>query len=281
MTLLAEVLKPALKELSPGTAVRRLLPAFPRQAVGPFIFLDHMGEPAPAPGAPAGGINVGPHPHIGLSTVTYLYSGALMHHDSLGSAQLIRPGDVNFMTAGRGIVHSERPAPAGTAGTAASKPLHGIQFWCALPQQLEDSIAPAFQHVPAALLPEAAMPGATVRLLIGAGADTFGLFSDASPVQAHQPETLYASVEFTDPRAELCIRPKDAEEVAVYAIDDGGLLVTGPGGREEPIKQFHLAVVKSGSEVKVRQPKSAAAAGVRSRGIVLGGSKLDGHRNMW
>src|SRR5512146_1221600 len=120
------LLRPHLRDLG-GLVVRRLLPAHPTRAVGPFVFFDHMG---PARFAPGQGIDVRPHPHIGLATVTYLFCGAMEHRDSLGNVQVIRPGDVNWMTAGRGIVHSER-SPA--AERAAGHGLHGIQTWVALP----------------------------------------------------------------------------------------------------------------------------------------------------
>src|SRR4030095_5373882 len=130
-------------------SVRRLLPASGRRTVGPFIFFDHMG---PASFAPGRGVDVRPHPHIGLATVTYLFEGVLMHRDSLGSAQLIRPGDVNWMVAGRGIVHSERTPPALRDAPGGAR-LHGIQTWVALPRAVEE-MEPSFTHHPAATLPE-------------------------------------------------------------------------------------------------------------------------------
>ncbi|HEV7822290.1 MAG TPA: pirin family protein, partial [Burkholderiales bacterium] len=124
------VLKPHTKDLG-DLAVRRLLPAFPTRMIGPFIFFDHMG---PADFAPGRGIDVRPHPHIGLATVTYLFEGNILHRDSLGSVQLISPGDVNWMTAGSGIVHSERTSPEDRTRTQR---LHGIQSWIALPKAHE------------------------------------------------------------------------------------------------------------------------------------------------
>ncbi|MCS7101973.1 MAG: pirin family protein, partial [Burkholderiaceae bacterium] len=129
-----------------GLPVARLLPQATRRAVGPFVFVDHIG---PAVLAPGQAMDVRPHPHIGLATVTYLFEGALMHRDSLGCVQRIEPGDVNWMTAGRGIVHSER-TPADVRGRPA--PLHGVQTWVALPREAED-IEPSFVHFHAAALP--------------------------------------------------------------------------------------------------------------------------------
>src|SRR5437868_1317062 len=130
-----------------GFTVRRLLPSAARRMVGPFIFVDHMG---PVQMAPGGGVDVRPHPHINLATVTFLFEGEILHRDSLGSEQAIRPGAINWMTAGSGIVHSERsPAVERKAGAR----LHGLQLWVALPRALEE-VAPSFQHHPAANLPE-------------------------------------------------------------------------------------------------------------------------------
>jgi redox-sensitive bicupin YhaK (pirin superfamily) len=156
MTILLE---PHVKDLG-GFSVRRLLPAKALRTIGPFIFFDHMG---PADFAPGNGIDVRPHPHIGLSTVTYLFEGALMHRDSLGSVQRIEPGDVNWMTAGRGIVHSER---SDTLDRANGHRLHGIQTWVALPRAAEGT-DPSFVHVPRARLPLIDAPGVQLRLIVG------------------------------------------------------------------------------------------------------------------
>jgi len=141
-----------------GFGVRRVLPAPGLQTVGPFIFFDHMG---PATFAPGEGVDVRPHPHIGLATVTYLFEGAFMHRDSLGTEQLIRPGDVNWMVAGRGIVHSERTPPEAREAPGGAR-VHGIQTWIALPRAHEE-IAPSFEHHPAATLPEIRAGGASLR----------------------------------------------------------------------------------------------------------------------
>ena len=165
-------MKPHTKDLG-DFAVRRLLPAFPTQMIGPFIFFDHMG---PADFAPGSGIDVRPHPHIGLATVTYLFDGNILHRDSLGSVQQISPGDVNWMTAGHGIVHSERtPAEDRTRGQR----LHGIQTWIALPKAHEKT-EPSFTHLPKASLPLIVRPGVkcgcsqAVRSAARADTDFFG-----------------------------------------------------------------------------------------------------------
>ena len=139
--------------------VRRILPAAKRRMVGPFVFLDHMG---PAVFPPGHGIAVRPHPHIGLATITYLFDGEIVHRDSLGIRQLIQPGAVNLMTAGRGIVHSERARE----DVAVTSRLHGIQSWIALPLELEET-EPTFLHYPASSLPELQIDGGTVRVIIG------------------------------------------------------------------------------------------------------------------
>src|SRR5436305_1495497 len=153
------ILRPHLRDLG-GFAVRRVLPAVSHQTVGPFIFFDHFGPVDMAPGA---GVDVRPHPHIGLATVTYLFDGALMHRDSLGSVQRITPGDVNWMTAGRGIVHSERSAPE---DRATGMRMHGRQPWVAPPRDLEEA-DPTCTHVARATSPRVRAAGAHVLGLAG------------------------------------------------------------------------------------------------------------------
>ena len=176
------MLKSHEKDLG-GFSVRRLLPAANCRAVGPFIFFDHMG---PAIFAPGQGVDVRPHPHIGLATVTYLFEGALLHRDSLGTVQEIRPGDVNWMTAGRGIAHSERTPPALRASGYA---INGLQFWVALPREHEQC-EPAFQHCPAESLPRVEGKGYSLLLIAGTA---FGL---QSPVNALSP-LFYADLTLT------------------------------------------------------------------------------------
>src|SRR5689334_22256105 len=194
------IIEPRQRDLG-GFYVRRLLPFAKRRNVGPFVFFDHIG-PAELP--PGRGLDVRPHPHIGLATVTYLFEGALMHRDSLGYAQVIRPGDVNWMTAGRGIVHSERTPPP---ERAAGHRLHGIQTWIALPLALEET-DPGFFHHQAATLPRLRRDGAELTIVAGTA------FGATSPVVVPSP-TLYVATEFED-GAMLRIPPEHAER-AVYA----------------------------------------------------------------
>ncbi|MBW8310596.1 MAG: pirin family protein, partial [Rhizobium sp.] len=221
-----QLLSPRSHDLGGGFTVRRLLPQAGRRSVGPFVFFDHIG---PAELDPAHPMAVRPHPHIGLATVTYLWEGAIMHRDSLGYAQEILPGDVNWMTAGRGIVHSER-----TPERLLGKPqrMHGLQTWVALPKQHEET-APAFAHHPAATLPVVELPG--VRLHVVAG-DAFG---ERSPVQV-LARTLYVSIELTAGAA-LSI-PAEHAERALYAVE-GELTLDG-----ETLPLEHLVVLDAGSE---------------------------------
>ena len=202
------------RPIAPGLEVRRTLPTSQRRRVGPFAFLDHMGP------ASVRGIDVLPHPHIGLATVTYLFDGAFLHRDSLGSEQLIRPGQVNWMTAGRGIVHSER-TPAGMR--SAESRLHGLQMWVALPTSLEEA-EPSFAHH--AEVPEVELPGVRLRVIAGAA------YGATSPVAIPSPLHL---VEASLDRGAALELP-DAAERAVYVIEgvvdsrpSGRLLVFGPG----------------------------------------------------
>jgi len=195
------VIQPRGRDLG-GFSVRRVLPAPERRLVGPFIFFDEMG---PADFPPGEGINVRPHPHIGLSTVTYLFDGEILHRDGLGYVQPIRPGAVNLMTAGRGIVHSERTADA---LLSTGQRLHGIQTWMALPDGQEE-IAPAFEHVPADELPVLEDEGVRATIILGAA------FGARSPVATHI-DTVYADLSLSSgTRVPL---PEDAEELAVYVV---------------------------------------------------------------
>jgi redox-sensitive bicupin YhaK (pirin superfamily) len=240
------------KDLGGGFTVRRLLPAAQRQAVGPFLFFDHFG---PVTIAPGGSHDVRPHPHIGLATVTYLFDGAIMHRDSLGFEQRIAPGAINWMTAGRGIVHSERgPQDLKTSSYVN----HGIQLWAALPREFEE-VAPDFEHTPADAIPSLMQGGTQVRVLIGAA------FGKTSPVRTFAP-TLYLDVQLApDEPFEL---PPLAQELAVYAVD-GDITVDG-----ELLPAHRLAVLAPGATV----PLLASQA---TRLMVIGGDALDGHRFMW
>lgn len=170
------IIEPRKKDLG-GFAVRRTLPTAKRRMVGPWVFFDHMG---PATFAAGEGINVRPHPHIGIATVTYLFEGEILHRDSLGSLQAIRPGDINLMVAGRGIVHSERERPE---VTASEHTLHGLQLWLALPEAQEE-IEPAFYHYPSRDIPGIVVGEVPVRIMMGSA------YGETSPVKLHS-ETLY------------------------------------------------------------------------------------------
>ncbi len=235
-----------------GFTVRRVLPAFQQQMVGPFIFVDHMGPIALAPGT---GMDVRPHPHIGLATVTYLFEGEILHRDSIGSVQAVRPGDVNWMVAGRGIAHSERTPPE---LRAAGPRAHGLQTWVALPKAREE-VAPSFAHHPAAVLPVVETPGATVRVIAGHA------FGARSPVEVFT-DTLYAAAELA-PGASLRL-PAEHAERGVYVVEGkveiGGAIV----------EESQLAVLEEGAEVEIRAPVSATL-------MLLGGAKLDGPRFIW
>jgi redox-sensitive bicupin YhaK (pirin superfamily) len=230
--------------------VRRVLPAAKRRMVGPFVFLDHMG---PAVFPPGHGINVRPHPHIGLATITYLFEGEILHRDSLGYRQLIQAGAVNLMTAGRGIVHSERASD----DLAVTSRLHGIQSWIALPLDLEE-MEPTFLHYPATSLPERTIDGCTVRVIMGSA---YGL---QSPVLTYSP-TLY--LEATLPAGAELTLLDEAEERAVYVVA-GNVTMGGDSYAEGT-----LAVMREGMTVPLRADAAA-------RVIVVGGAPV-GPRHIW
>lgn len=234
-----------------GLAVRRVLPAIGSRSVGPFVFFDHMG---PATLAPGDGVDVPPHPHIGLATVTYLFEGELVHRDTLGSQQTIRPGDVNWMVAGRGIAHSERSGPEARRTGAT---VHGIQSWVALPRDHEED-APSFDHHPAATLPVIEQAG--VRLVVIAGT----AFGERSPVRVLAP-TLYVDARI-DRDAALVI-DDEHEQRAVYVAE--GTLALGDTAIE-----VGTLVVLSPGEVRL-------VARTDARAMIVGGAPLDGPRHMW
>jgi len=235
-----------------GFSVRRALPSAQRRMVGPFIFLDHMG---PAEFRSGQGIDVRPHPHIGLATVTYLFDGQIMHRDSLGSVAAITPGAVNWMTAGRGIAHSERTAPD---HRVAGEPLHGLQCWVALPVSQEEG-APGFVHHGAHELPTESDEGRTIRVVAG----TFlGLTSPVVPGW----ETLFADVALAA-GAKL---PLDAEteERAIYLVS-GEVDIAG-----DRFEAGRLLVFKPGDHITVTALTPARLA-------VVGGAAMDGPRHIW
>ena len=220
------------------------------------MFFDHFGPLVTRPGD---NHDVRPHPHIGLATVTYLFAGAVMHRDSLGSAQRIEPGAINWMNAGRGIVHSER-TPEDLRGTAYTA--HGLQLWAALPRDCEDS-DPAFTHTPAAAIPEFDAAGAKVRVLVGAA------FGRRSPVQTFA-DTLYLDVDAAA-QSELALpaaEDRPQQERAVYSVDRPLRI----GGVEVPAHT--LAVLAPGAAARIEAPAGA-------RYVVVGGEPLDGHRVIW
>jgi redox-sensitive bicupin YhaK (pirin superfamily) len=235
-----------------GFSVRRVLPAAGRQTIGPFIFFDHMG---PARFEPGRGVDVRPHPHIGLATVTYLFEGAFLHRDSLGTVQLIEPGAVNWMVAGRGIAHSERTPPELRGG--GSK-IHGIQTWFALPLAREED-APSFEHHPAAALPELERDGAVLRVVAG---EAYGA---RSPVGVASP-TLYVDAKLAT-GAELAL-PDDVVERAVY-VASGALSIGGETFATGTMVEFTAGAA------------ATIAATEPSRVMLLGGAPLDGPRHIW
>ena len=251
MSALLHLLRPHERDI--GFPVKRLLPAAAAPAVGPFVFFDHMG-PATFPAATTEG-DVRPHPHIGLSTFTYLFSGALLHRDSLGVTQRIEPGAVNWMTAGRGVVHSERiPADIRDSGQG----VEGIQMWLAAPAAREDD-EPGFHHYPAAALPPIETNGARLRVLAGA-------FQGAvSPVQTEMP-TLCVSGEL-EAQASLAL-PVEVEELAVY-LATGELVLAG-----QTLVAGQMAVLDPRAENVARATQPA-------RFMLIGGQRLDGKRIIW
>lgn len=228
-----------------GFSVRRILPYAKHRMVGPFIFFDHMG---PAEFAPGQGITVRPHPHIHLATVTYLFEGVIFHRDSLGSEQRIEPGAINWMTAGRGIVHSER-SPEDFLQSGGR--LNGIQCWVALPTEHEN-IEPAFTHHPATSLPEFEQGAVKLKLLLGHA------FSRQSPVPVHS-DLFYLDCRF--PRGARLTLPCDGREGAVY-VADGKLRA---GGHE--LQRFEMAVGRVGEPLELE-------AFEESRVMLLGGAPV-------
>ncbi len=252
MTDLIDVLIPSRKSDVGGFTVRRTLPNAKRRMVGPFTFFDHMG---PAVVAPGQDLDVPPHPHIGIATVTYLFDGEVVHRDSLGSLQKIAPGDINWMTAGRGIVHSERADPT---RRAQGGPIHGLQLWVALPREHEE-VAPAFDHYPKAALPVVNQGG--VRLTVLAG-EIGGV---RSPVRTLS-DLFYGHAEL-DGGGTLPLSPALGER-AVYVVE-GSLDVGG-----QQVDAGTMAVLTEGVPVEVD-------AATSSRVMVLGGVPLEGPRHMW
>ena len=244
------VIEPVTKDLGEFT-VDRLLPDKHRQRVGPFIFFDHIG---PADFAPGSGVNVRSHPHIGLATVTYLFDGEMLHRDSLGFVQVIRAGAVNWMTAGRGIAHSEKVTEE---ILASGQRLHGIQVWVALPIESEE-IEPRFEHYASEDIPAVDLEGANARVVIGSA---YGL---TSPVQT-ESETLYVELQID---AGASVELPRTEELAVFVID-GDIRIDG-----QAIPTGSLAVL-------VNDSTATLEATCRSHVMLCGGATLPGERILW
>ena len=249
---IAHVVVPRTVDLGDSFSVRRALPSARSRMVGPFIFFDHFG---PAEFRAGNGLDVRPHPHIGLATVTYLFDGEIMHRDSLGTAAPIKPGEVNWMTAGRGIVHSER---TGAEKRVTGSPIHGLQMWVALPEAKEE-MAPAFAHHEVGEFPLIMDDGKAIRVVIGS------LYGERSPVPTMH-ETMFANIAL---RAGATL-PLDAdhEERALYVID-GSVDISG-----DTFEPRRLLVFKPGDRVTIKALTDAHL-------VICGGAPMDGPRHIW
>jgi redox-sensitive bicupin YhaK (pirin superfamily) len=248
---IAQIIVPRTVDIG-GLTVRRALPSARSRMVGPFIFFDHFG---PAEFRSGNGLDVRPHPHIGLATLTYLFDGEIFHRDSLGTAVPIRPGEVNFMIAGRGIAHSERTS---AERRAAGDHLHGLQCWVALPAA-EEERAPSFAHHGAQAFPQIAGEGKTVRVTMGS------LYGARSPVEMLS-DTIFAEVRL-EAGARLPI-DADHEERAVYLVA-GEVDIQG-----DRFAAPQLLVFRPGDQLTVGAVSEA-------RLVVLGGATMDGPRHIW
>jgi len=241
-----------LHELGDGFTVRRLLPVLQARHVGPLVFFDHMG---PATFAAGKGMDVRPHPHIGLATITWLFQGAIRHRDSLGSLADIRPGEVNWMTAGRGITHSERTPPDERRD---GQVLHGVQIWVALPQA-DAEVAAEFHHHERDALPRIRRPGVEAVLIAG---DAYG---ESSPVKVFAPMfllevTLAAGVELA--------WPAEHDERGVFVVDGA-------------VDWSDLAIGQTQMAVQAGSSAPPLRASTDARLILFGGAPLDGERHLW
>ena len=246
------VIVPPTHDLGDGFHVRRALPSSQRRMVGPFVFFDQMGPTVLRAGT---GLDVRPHPHIGLATVTYLFAGEIVHRDCLGTTQAIRPGEVNWMIAGRGIVHSERTA---ADRRSADSSLFGIQTWVALPKSQEEH-APSFRHHAESELPLIDAEGTSLRLIAGS------LYGARAPVQTLS-DMFYADVQMLA-AARLAVAP-DYEQRAIYVIQ-GRIDVEGSAFNEA-----QLIVLRAHQPITVRALTPA-------RLLLLGGAPMDGPRHVW
>jgi len=243
------IISPREKELG-GFTVRRLLPFAQKRMVGPWIFFDHMGPAI----FPAGqGVDVRPHPHINLATVTYLFNGEILHRDSLGSEQAIAPGDINLMVAGKGIVHSERERDE---IRNRDHVLHGLQLWLALPEEYEE-VEPAFHHYPGSDIPSVEVDNVWVRVLIGEA------YEVASPVKTFA-QTVYAEAEIPPDKS---LELPEVEECGVYVLQ-GQVEINGT-----PVGVNQMAVTT--------QPGSKLLATTSARVAIIGGEKLGDRHIEW
>jgi len=249
---IAQVVVPRTVDLGDGFSVRRALPSARSRMVGPFIFFDHFG---PAEFRAGNGLDVRPHPHIGLATVTYLFDGEIMHRDSLGTAAPIKPGEVNWMTAGRGIVHSERTSPE---LRASGSPIHGLQMWVALPATNEE-IAPAFAHHETDEFPLVQDDGTLVRVVVG------NAYGASSPVPTVH-DTLFVNAALRT-SATLPLDPTH-EERALYVVD-GTIDIAG-----DQFEPGRLLAFRPGDTVTLKATTDAHF-------VILGGAPMDGPRHIW
>lgn len=232
-------------------AVRRALPQATCRSIGPWVFFDHFGPVSFSPGQ---GINVRPHPHINLATVSYLFDGEIFHRDSLGNALAIRPGAINLMVAGRGIVHSERTSePLKETGYD----LHGLQLWMALPEDREET-APAFYHHPAEDIPSVDLPGVRVRVMMGSA------YGVTSPVKTFSP-VLYLEADLED-GAELAL-PEEVAEAGIYVVRGEALV----DGARAPLNAMTVLEMSAAKKVRAKG---------RTRFAMIGGAPL-GERHIW
>lgn len=248
------IVVPLTHDLGDHFEVRRALPSRQKRMVGPFVFLDQIGPHVFTAGR---GLDVRPHPHIGLATVTYLFSGEIVHRDSLGSVQTIQPGDVNWMTAGRGIVHSERTAPLMRQHDST---LSGLQCWVALPT-VHEECEPAFRHTSVAELPFVEKEGVSARIVAGS------FWGHKSPVQTLS-ELIFVDVSL-QPGAQLDV-PADYAERAIYLVE--GKLNLGDDGI---VDAGRLLVLKPGRRVMLATEGTSPA-----RMVLLGGEPVDGPRHL-
>lgn len=247
---IVKIIEPKPRDLGEGFMVRRILPTVERRTVGPFVFLDQMGPTRLAPGQ---GLDVRPHPHIGLATVTYLYEGEILHRDSLGYVQPIRPGELNWMSAGRGIVHSERSSEA---VRAAGGPVFGLQAWVALPLAEEDS-APRFDHYDADKLPKLYAENVQITVIAGEG------MGAKSPARTFSP-MFYADVAMQ--AGSDFVFDAMFEERALY-VSTGAVEVNG-----EAVQAGRLAILTGDARI---------AAEADARIALMAGPPLDAPRHVW